>query len=99
MGADLDLTQRTVVLQIAVMNTLVNGAFNRLVGIVVHVISLPYLRFVFSMPAFNAITQDKSSKKTHRQKPVCLIFYSEDEILSAVSFTTEIARTNCSDSI
>lgn len=62
MGADLDLAQRTVVLQIAVMNTLVDGAFNGLVGVVVHVISLPYLRFNISMSDYIAITQDKSSK-------------------------------------
>ncbi len=41
MGADLDLAQRAVVFQITVMNTLVDGAFNGLVGVIVHVISLP----------------------------------------------------------
>ena len=40
MGAHHDLVQRAIVLRIAMICTLLNGAFNALVGIVVHPVSL-----------------------------------------------------------
>lgn len=42
MGADLDLIQRAIVLQIAVMRALTDGAFNGLVCFAVHFFNLPY---------------------------------------------------------
>lgn len=75
MGADLDLAQRTVVLQIAVMNTLINGAFNCLVGIVVHAISLPYLWFSTSISDFsNNHAGYIIQKNTQALTPVCFSF-------------------------
>ena len=40
MGSDLNLAQRAIVLQVAVVHALVHSAFDGLVGVIVHVISL-----------------------------------------------------------
>ncbi len=69
MGADLDLAQRAIVFQIAMVNTLVDGAFDCLVGVVVHVISLPYLRLGFSMSRLQTVTQGNSSINDSKKSP------------------------------
>lgn len=49
-GADLDLVQRAVVLQIAVVCTLTYRTFNSFIGLTVHFIHLPFMSYAFSMP-------------------------------------------------
>ncbi len=49
MGADQDAIQGTVVFRIAVISTLLNGAFDALVCLVIHVLFLLLIGFWISM--------------------------------------------------
>ena len=51
-GAHQNLVQRAVVLVLAVVCAILNGTFNALVGVVVHLKILLYIWFVCSMPDF-----------------------------------------------
>lgn len=63
MRANLDFVQRAIVLHIAVVGTLADGTFNRLVSMCVHVAGPPFLVCRNSMPLS---AQDMNEKDTRQ---------------------------------
>ena len=61
MGADQDAVQRTVVLAVTVISALLNGAFDALVGLVVHNGLLLFMDSKLVCPLFKKEQQEKIS--------------------------------------
>ena len=95
MGADLDLIERAIVLQITVVYALTNRTFNGLVCMTAHVFHPPFWITALVLPVLFSKHKAKESKKQAKRLLLC---YSVLEIFSAVSRTTSTARLNFSNS-
>lgn len=69
---NLDLIQRAVILQIAVMCALTYRTFDSFIGLTTHFIHLPFLSYAFSIPISSVCTLTMESKK--QSKSDCFLF-------------------------